>query len=233
MKIVTNQKLISRNAKIGKYTTFASLAVLGIGMYLTFAQSELINWSFAALMVGFLLSQIGIYFSSRWGKSPRPDEILNTSLKGLEDKYTLYHYAAVIPHLLVGPAGIWIINPYQQAGTITYNENKGRWQQKGGNLYLKIFAQDSLGRPDLEAKTHTEDLQKFIKEKFPDTQFPAIQNILVFTNPKANVQAPEAPIPTLVIDKLKEFIRKRPKESALPQDCIKLLQDTFPKPAKE
>ena len=53
-------------------------------------------------------------------------------------------------HLLVGPVGVWVLMPRHQAGRITYDENKNRWRQKGGNFYLKIFAQENLGRPDLE-----------------------------------------------------------------------------------
>jgi hypothetical protein len=36
MRIVTNEKLIRRNKKIGQYLSISSLGILGIGLYLCF-----------------------------------------------------------------------------------------------------------------------------------------------------------------------------------------------------
>ena len=228
MKIITNQKLVKRNQKIGQITTFASLGILALGLYLSFKQVY-ISWSFLALMVGFILSQIGIFYGSRWGRSPRPDESITAALKGLDDKYSLYHYSSPVSHLLIGPAGIWILSPYYQKGTITYNEHKKRWVQKGGNLYMKIFAQEGMGRPDLEIQRLKEDMEKYIKKTLPDTTFPEIQTALVFTNETTQVEADNAPAPTLHIKKLKDFIRRQAKENLLNQELITILEEKLPK----
>ncbi|MCE5209762.1 MAG: NERD domain-containing protein [Chloroflexi bacterium] len=228
MKIITNQKLVKRNQKIGQITTFASLGVLALGLYLSFKQVY-ISWSFLALMVGFILSQIGIFYGSRWGRSPRPDESITAALKGLDAKYSLYHYSSPVSHLLIGPAGIWILSPYYQKGTITYNEHKKRWVQKGGNLYMKIFAQEGMGRPDLEIQRLKEDMEKYIKKTLPDTTFPEIQTALVFTNETTQVEADNAPAPTLHIKKLKDFIRRQAKENLLNQELITILEEKLPK----
>ena len=142
MKIVSNNKLVRRNKRIGNFTTIGSLVVLGLGLYVSFTaqSSEGFTWSMVCLILGFLMSQVGIYFGNRWGRSPRPDELISNALKGLDDKYILYHYITAVSHLLVGPAGVWILLPYQQQGVITYDENKKRLNQKGGNWYLKLFA---------------------------------------------------------------------------------------------
>jgi len=228
MKIISNQKLVKRNQKIGQITTFASLGILALGLYLSFTQVY-ISWSFLALMVGFILSQIGIFYGSRWGRSPRPDESITAALKGLDDKYSLYHYSSPVSHLLIGPAGIWILSPYYQKGTITYNEHKKRWVQKGGNLYMKIFAQEGMGRPDLEIQRLKEDMEKYIKKTLPDTTFPEIQTALVFTNETTQVEADNAPAPTLHIKKLKDFIRRQAKENLLNQELITILEEKLPK----
>src|SRR5512136_1316798 len=107
MKIVTNEKLIKRNARIGRYTTMAALVILGIGAYITFTMPDKFAYSLGALLVGFFLSQMGIYFGNRWGRSPRPDEVMDKNLKGLGREYTIYHFSTPASHLLVGPAGIW------------------------------------------------------------------------------------------------------------------------------
>jgi hypothetical protein len=228
MKIITNPQLIKRNRQIGQTTTIVALVVLGGGLYISFAVQSMVTYSFLALIVGFLLSQIGIYFTSRWGRSPRPDERLTASLKGLDDKYSLYHYRTAVSHLLVGPAGVWILLPYNQKGLITYDNSKNRWKQKGGSTFLKLFSQEGLGRPDLDAKSASDNLQKFFNKEFTDANLPPIQTALIFVEPGTDVEAQEAPIPTLSVEKLKDFIRRQAKQDPLQLEQFKLIQTSLP-----
>jgi len=220
MKIVTNRKYIRRNKKIGQYTTIASLAILVIGFIISLDTSNpsLFTWSLLALIVGFILSQVGIYFGNRWGRSPRPDEVLATGLKGLEDKYVLYNYMTVTPHLLVGPAGIWILATFTQRGSISYDADRKRWNQRGGNFIMKLFGQEGLGRPDQEVYNQYQDLQKFISKEVTIPNLPAPQVLMVFLSDKSTVSAPDSPVPALHIEKLKDFIRKQAKENILRSD---------------
>ena len=61
MRIITNHKLIERNGKIGRYTSIGALVILGIGMYITFTRPEMYGYSLGALVLGFFLSQIGMF----------------------------------------------------------------------------------------------------------------------------------------------------------------------------
>jgi hypothetical protein len=186
------------------------------------------TWSMVCLIGGFLLSQIGIFFGNRWGRSPRPDEILTNALKGLDDKYILYHYMTAASHLLVGPAGLWVLLPFQQQGSITYDPDKKRLNQKGGNLYMKLFAQEGIGRPDQEAATSIGEINKFIKKETEIPGLPEPEAIVVFVNPKANVNAANAPVPTLHVEKLKDFIRGQARRDPAPMDSIRLFQQMLP-----
>ncbi|HEX2979102.1 MAG TPA: hypothetical protein VHO48_02450, partial [Anaerolineaceae bacterium] len=180
MKIITNDKLIQRNKKIGQAATVSSLAILGAGLYISFAQPQQIALAYVALLVGFVLSQIGIYFGNNWGRSPRPDEVIDTALKGLDDRYSVYHYTSPVPHLLVGPVGIWAILPYRQKGTFTFEKN--RYRQKGGSFYLKVFAQEGLGRPELEAENQKKALEKALSKDLPEgTPLPPVNALLLFS----------------------------------------------------
>ena len=234
MKLVLDEKIIKRNTAIGRYSSLVALLILGGGMYVTFAYPEQVAISFGALLVGFLLSQFGIYFGNRWGRRPRNDERITAALKGLTKDYTLYHYTAPVSHLLVGPAGIWILEPYYQRGTITYE--KGRWRQKGGGFllaYLKIFAQEGLGRPDLEIEADTESLKKFLQKHLGEEQLPPINALLVFSDDRADLQVQDAPNPALKLGALKEFFRKTAKsEPMLPSD-YKRVMDVLPQESVE
>lgn len=223
MEIFTNERLIKRNARIGQVSSIVGLLILAGGMYISFAQPQFFSLSLAALLVGFALSQVGIYFGNRWSRRPRPDEMLNTALKGLDDRYHLYHYSGPTSHLLVGPAGVWVLLPRNQRGTITYE--KGRWRQRGGNLYLKIFAQEGLGRPDLEIAGEIQSSERFLKKIFSDGDIPEVQAALVFTNDRTEVQADNAPSITLHVKKLKDFIRKTAKNKPISMLSVFQIQE--------
>jgi hypothetical protein len=231
MKIATNEKLINRNRRIAQIASIAGLVILVGGMIISFQRQELINFSFAALIIGFILSQVGIYFTNRWGRRPRPDEMLNQSLKGLDSKFSIYHYTTPAAHLLVGPAGVWVLMPRQQRGTISIY--RGRWKHSGGGVlqtYLKLFGQESLGRPDLEIENEIDHLKKYLQRKMPDQELPEIQAALIFTHDKVeiNINGEETPLaPTLHLNKLKEFIRKTAKNKPVSLEKILEIQQTL------
>jgi hypothetical protein len=227
MEISTNDRLIKRNARIGQITSITGLVVLAGGMFISFTRPEMFSISLVALLVGFGLSQVGIYFGNRWGRRPRPDEVLNAALKGLDGRYSLYHYTTPTSHLLVGPAGVWVLMPRHQAGTITYDEGKKRWKQKGGNLYLKIFAQENLGRPDLEVGSEIHAVASALEEQLGEEKIPDVQAALVMTNEKCEVDADNAPAPTLEVKKLKDFIRKTAKSKPISLDLVKEIQSSL------
>lgn len=225
MIIVRNEKLIKKNNQIGKYSGIISILILGAGMYVSIRYKEQIIYSIIALILGFTLSQIGIFYSNRFGRSPRMDEELDASLKGLDDQYALYHYQSPVSHLLVGPAGVWILLPFTQKGKIIYEDNKGRWKKIGGNFYTRFFAQDSIGDPDKELASARKRLLKTFGN-IPELDPLEIKSALVFTNENAVVEAENAPEPTVHARQLKKIIRKEAKsENTLSTPVVKTLQD--------
>lgn len=226
MKIYSNEKLIKRNKKIGNFTSLGSLLVLGVGMVLSFRDKDgsLLAYTFGALIVGFLLFQVGNFYMAKWGKSPRPDERLTAALKGLDDRYALYHYVTPISHLLIGPAGILCLVPYQQAGTIRYNDANGKWKQTGGNTFLKLFGGEGLGNPDREVKFTTEDATKYFSKLDLVMQDFSPETVMVFTNDKVTLEADNSAIPAVTAPKLKEYIRKKAKTTNLPDQFARDLE---------
>jgi len=226
MNIIRNDKLIRRNARIASFTTILSIAILLAGTLYFFRFQSTGIPLFAALILGILLSQIGMYYTNRFARKPRPDELLDQALKGLDNKFTLYHYRTPVSHLLVGPSGVWILEPKYQSGTIRYSN--GRWRQKGGNLYLKIFAQENLGRPDLEVLGDLDRMQKFLQKNLPDETVPELNSALVFSNPKTIIDIPEEenpPAETVYTNKLKDLIRKSGKTKPLSTEKIHLINE--------
>ena len=231
MNIYTNEKLVKRNARIAQFSMFGGLAVLAGGMIISFRDpARYFNLSLLALALGFILSQVGIYFTNRFGRSPRPDQLLNQALKGLDSKYALYHYMTASSHVLVGPAGVWVLLPRHQRGIVTYS--KGRYRQKSGGLlqnYLKIFAQEGLGRPEMDVQNEKESLRNWLTKRMPEeSTIPDIQAALVFTNARVEIDILEdetLPAETVMLVKLKDVMRKAAKAKVLSAERAKQIQD--------
>lgn len=228
MNIISNDKLIRRNARIAQITGLGGLVVLLLGMYVLFTRPSDFTLIWGTVIGGFILSQVGIFFTNRWGRSPRPDQHLDLALKGLDSNYTIYHYRSGAQHLLVGPAGVWVLLPHYQRGAISYSN--GRYRQKGGGFvlgYLKIFGQEGIGRLDLEADAEKESFLKYLTKKMPDKILPPVQSVLVFTDERVELDTDDAPVPTLTSKKLKEFIRKTAKSKPFSMDRVREVREAL------
>ncbi len=228
MKIIKNEKLIERNGKIGNWTSLAALAVLGVGMYISIVRTDLFVYALVALLVGFTLTQIGMYMGNRYGRKPRPDEKLDAGLKGLPGEFTMYHYTTPASHLLVGPAGVWLLMPYHQRGKVAFKKN--RWQMSGGGFlqsYMRIFGQESLGRPDIEIDNEIRGLRNYLAKHMDETAIPEILLLMVFTADDVEIEGEGATVPALKLKQLKDFIRQKAKESKFPALTIKALNEVL------
>ena len=229
MRIVKNEGMIKRNGRIGQWTSLGALGVLGVGMYLSFRRPDLFAYSIGALILGFTMTQVGMYYSNRFGRSPRPDEKLDAGLKGLPGDTTLYHYLTPAQHLLVGPMGIWVLLPFHQRGKVTYERN--RWRLRGGGFmqaYMTLFGQEGLGRPDSEAEAQVQATRKLLGRNMEEAKVPPINAALVFTNDDAEIASGDTPLPAIHIKKLKDFIRQKTKEGAIGLDALARVRACLP-----
>ncbi len=232
MKLSVNHKLIARNKRIAQYILYVSLALLVVGFIWSIRNTDpekaLIGW--AILIPSYFLVQISIYMANRWGKSPRPDEIVIQTLKGLNDEYTLYNYTTPVPHLLVGPHGIWVLNFYHHKGEISFDSKKLKYRQKGGaGLIGKYLGQDGLPNIIREAGNLQKDIDTYLSSKsFPVEVSPKIIN--VFYSDFAEINGNNFPTPCLKGDKLKAYVRKESKNKVLSIDDLERIRQSLPDP---
>jgi hypothetical protein len=225
MKIIKNEKLIKRNAQIGSWTSLAALAVLGGGMYISFSRPEWFMYSLVALLVGFTLTQVGMYMGNKFGRSPRPDEKLDAGLKGLQNEFVMYHYTTPASHLLLGPAGLWVVMPYHQRGQVEFKKN--RWHLRGGGFlqgYMRLFGQEGLGRPDIEIDNEIKSLRKHLSKHLDESEIPEINGLMVFTSDDVEINAEGSPVTALKLKQLKDFVRQRAKEKKLSSETLNKLK---------
>ena len=229
MKIIKNEKLIKRYGSIGSWLSLIALVVLAVGMYISLRRTDLFVYALLALLLGFTLTQIGMYLGNRYGRSPRPDEKLDSGLKGLPGDYNMYHYTTPAAHLLVGPAGIWLLLPFHQRGQVTYSRK--RWRISGGGFmqsYMRIFGQENLGRPDLEIENETNRLQRFLAKQMEESEIPEIKPVIVFTSDEVELKTDEAPVPTMKLKQLKDYIRQKAKEKPIGQTQLAVVKAALP-----
>ena len=235
MQSVVNAKLVSRNAKIGQYLNLASLAIILVGFFITLRAQTYIAYSYIAIFVGLVMFMIGTYFTNRWGRTPPAHEVLDKNLKGLGREFIVYHHVTPASHLLVSPAGIWALLPYYQSGIISYE--KKRWRAKGGGFmqaYLRFFGPESLGRPDLEANSEIQAIQRHLTRIMPEgTSLPEVNAVLIFVNPRVEIHPNDSPQPALLSKDLKEFLRQKAKEKPISQSVVELIQNALPPPENE
>ncbi len=223
MRLISNDKMIKRNKIIGQVCTIASLVILVGGFFLAMQKSTaFILFAYVAMIVGFILSQVGIYFTNRWGRKPRFDEMFSENLKNLSDYYTFYVYSSPIAMILVGPGGIWVPQAVTTGGEVSYAN--GKFKQKGGSAMLKIFAQEGIGKPELEAEANDRDIRKFLAKHMPEIQFPPINHILVCLNPavKLDESVKQSPLPIVKLENFKRYVRHVDRETEKNMDMEKI-----------
>jgi hypothetical protein len=235
MKIIKNERLINRNSKIGNWATLAGLVLVIIPSYFYFQallqgnnQVPNVTLLFTLTILGVIISQVGMYMGVRYGRSPRPDEKLDAGLKGLPNEFVIYHYKTPVPHLLIGPAGIWILKAYHQRGHLTFKKN--RWQMSGGGFaqgYMRIFGQEGLGRPEYEIEGEVQSIQKYLKKQMGNSEIPSINAMLVFTNEAVEIDMEDAPVPALKLKQIKDFFRQKAKEKKLSAQMLNELNSAL------
>ncbi len=230
MRISNNSKFIERNKKVSQIILYSALGLLVLGFVwsLKNTSSKQSLYAYYILIPAYLLVQIAITMANKWGRSPRPDEIISSSLKGLNDQYFLYNFNTGVPHLLVGPAGIWIINPYYHSGEISYNLKKNRYVQKGGPGFIaKTFAQEGIPSIEHECKNLMDCYYDYLKSKKLDIK-PTPQVANFYYSDKVQLNTKEAPQLNITADKFKDYLRQAAKKAVLTDDEVKKITDQLP-----
>ena len=214
-----NERMISRNGKLGKILTFGGMGVLVLGLILSVAYPAQVNAVLGIALVGVLASQFGMVFYNRWSRRPRMDEVLDDTVKGLDGRYALFHYTLNSPHVLASPAGVFAIVPRMEEGEVAYED--GKWtltRTARGTMRTRV-----LRGIEGTAQTEAEAAASAISKRLPETTHPKVLPMLLFLNPKATVRAKQAPMLTVHAKKLKETLRQLPKGATLSPEQMKQL----------
>lgn len=226
MVILRDEDYMAKQKKRSQQASLVGFAFLLGGFVLVFINVQnLIVFQLVALLIGFSLSQYGLYLAHRFGRSPRPDEVLDDALKNVARDSRLYHYVLPAPHVLLTKAGpIVFVLKYQIGNIVADGDN---WRQTGIG-FRRFFGQEGLGNPTKEADKAVSALAGFINQHAPELDEVLIAPVIVFTSKNIkNLDVADSNIPAMHFSKVKGFLRQKGLGDSLPQNDFETLQAAF------
>lgn len=226
MRVTTNTKLIKRRSRMGMIASLSGVAILVAGMLASLSRQQTLIWvSLAALVIGFLVSQIGSYNLRRFGRQPRPDQVIETSMKGFDDRYHLYAWSLPASFVLLSPQGLYSLVTRDQTGQVSVAGST--WRAKWGlSRALMFFAQEGLGNPTQEAQAQAARLTEWIGQKLPGLAVTA-QPAILFIDERVQLQVTEPTVPVLDPKGVKKWLRGSGRGESLKLADFKALEALF------
>jgi hypothetical protein len=224
MIIVRKDQSIKRRGTVGKVMTYAGLAIMAIAFLISLRETENFTSIFIVVLLGLTISQIGIPIFNRYGREPRVDQILDQSLKGLDDRYVLIHYLLGADHALLSPAGAFALIPALEKGAIRLQD--GDWIQtiatkkRERRKLLK-----SLGK---SGRSETDRMQRSLKKLLDDETQITVAPLYVFMHSGATISSGETDVFATHIKKIKSDLRKAQKRNPIPSFVPQRILQHFP-----
>ncbi len=261
MKAYRNTKEMTRKEALGRRFSLIGLLILFIGMIASFVPTwyppgaETPNavmaffqqyWaiaSFIALPAGFLCASIGSYFINRFARRrwpgskavERPDEVLERSMKGFDDKYLYFVHSLPATYLLAGPCGVILFAVRSDRTQVTVQGD--RWREKFSlGRFFTIFAREGVGNPPRELEEQAQKIKALLANAQPSPEESGspinlanvpVEGAAVFLNESTQVDVENATIPVLRVDQVKEYIRRKTREVKLSGATVRALHEVL------
>ncbi len=222
MQRYADDRTIARNGRIGRILTFGGLGIMAVGLVASILWPKEVNLVLGSAFVGIFGSQFGMLYYNKWGRRPRVDELVDDALKGLDNRFAVFHYKLGTNHALISPAGVFALIPRWDRGEVSYRQ--GKWtlfQEKGG--MLRRAGEHPLRGVESSTQAEVDALAHALKKKLERAEAVPAQALLVFMHPKASLKVKGTPMLAVHVKKLKETLRQLPKGPTLTEDEVRAL----------
>ncbi|MFN2114794.1 MAG: hypothetical protein ACK2T6_03700 [Anaerolineae bacterium] len=230
MKVRTNEALVAKRRRTALLLSLGGIAVLGVGLAINMkgwggaagASGDLApgvpfaSLPYFALVIGTIMSWIGISISDRWSLPPRADLALEHGLKGAGQAYTLYNWLLPAEHVLLAPWGLAVIAVNNCDGPV---EVKGSRWRDARPIWRRAL---SVGRrpvrdPRRRLGIETAALASAIAARDADSELGdvTVEGLAVFSQPAVSVSATEPSVPALRTDELAAWLRDKAKSPSM------------------
>jgi len=224
MRVVVNERLVKRRAETAQRAMTIGMMMLLIALVLSF-NLRYIWLAYLLMLAGVVLLNWGVSSGNKWLRKPRIDQELAKALKGLDHGHRLYNYLLPAEHVLLSPAGLFVLKVKQQDGKISCRGEKWRRQFSLRRL-LRALIEPPLGNPSKQARLETDKLRRFMTKHLPGVDVP-MQPVVVFINPKADLDVVEPVLPAMSLNALKAYLRSATQERMAPQETLQALANLF------
>jgi hypothetical protein len=211
-----DSKKVKRNARLARILSFGGLGIMGLGLLISFQPPYRIDLVLGLFLVGIFASQIGLPMRNRWDRRPRIDEILDSALKGLDQRYAIFHYLLGARHVLISPGGVFAVIPRVENGLIKYSD--GHWTRTTNKSGLLRRAGTRRIR-GIEPEIASEVDRASSRLNLPF----AVRPLIVFLHAGAEMDVREGPELATHLKKLKSALRKLPKAQSLSEQQVEQL----------
>jgi hypothetical protein len=209
MRVVRNIGYVKKRRRAGKLIVFSGIFMLIGAWFITLLYPPLFLLSTIGLAVGFIFFNGGMQQMSRWSRKPRTDEILDTEMTRLNDRFALIHYPEIHgrrpDHALIMPNGMLVITPREVPGEMSVHGKV--WRRKGNPLArLFVMGGPQLGNPTIENQEQIKTLNAWLASK--DLSAGDIHGVIVFVAENVEVEIVDPEVPVLHISELTDYIRQ-------------------------
>jgi len=222
MQLYLNEKKIRRNRRFGQWMMYGGLGASVVAVAISFLAQALIFYALGLMLVAGLVSQVGTALFNRFGRSPRMDEVIDFSLKGLDDRFAVFHYATGVSHAVFGPFGALAIVPRLERGEISYED--GSWYQLPPKRRLSLRTRRRrLNDIEVEAGREADKLKRFLAKALPDRDPIDVAPILVFMAEDAMVTSEGSHVLAAHRKKLKSVLRNLERQKSFSESDLRHL----------
>ncbi len=224
MRVKSDEQLIKARVRLARTGSMVGLLIVFAGLLL-FLIPQGYLWSFLVVILGFIIGSIGNRQMNRWTVGPRADQALSRALRKLDDEHHLYNYLLPADHLLLTPYGLFVLKVKRVDGRIRCIDD--RWS-RGFSLLrlLRGFAPEPLGNPTGEVRKEIERLRSYLSSRLPGQEV-EVQGVIVFTEPKVQLEVKGASLPVLPLRSLRPYLRKAARGGEIPRETRKELMRIF------
>jgi hypothetical protein len=208
MQHYLNERLVKRNRRYSRWMMYGGLGASIAAVIITFTQPALVIYAFALIVVGGLVSQVGTAIHNRFGRSPRIDEVIDYSLKGLDDQHAIFHYLLGTNHALFTPSGTYAVVPMLEQGRIEYAQGVWKHEPPPRRISLGRSRVRTLKNVEKEAKREAQQLQRYLRKNIPQHIDIGVDPLILFLAKDTYVEAEQAPFIAVHRKKLKSALRK-------------------------
>lgn len=194
MKSYANLELLNRRSALSQVATMGGMIVMAIGAIAPMYVSGLDAMRYPVMIVGFVAANVGIRFANQWVRKPRPEDVIDDSLKRLNNQNVAYHYLLPKEHVLLTPTGIVVIEVCSLEGKFNYSG--GKWHQKFSvNRTLRFLVEETLGDPIARVQAGVEKIKALVAEKI-DAPVP-VDGMVLFSHPNVDYEVEGPPVPVV------------------------------------